>query len=91
MVESNMNISDKGHPQECPKHLQIWVWGAFAYRKFETTNAVVVTKGRAHLWSYRGRAYNVWRCAIPIGVVGSPCVCHIVVPCMGCRLPTPQN
>ena len=25
----------------------------FAYRKFETTtNAVVVTKGRAHLWSY---------------------------------------
>ena len=23
----------------------------FAYRKFETTNAVVVTKGRAHLWT----------------------------------------
>ena len=40
-------------------------------------------KAGPHLWSYRGRAYNVWRCVIPIGVVGLPCVCHIVVPCMG--------
>ena len=29
-----------------------------------------------------GPAYNVWKCAIPIRVVESPCVCHIVVPCM---------
>ena len=84
-----MNISDKIGPQECPQHLLIWVWGGFAYRKLRPPMLLLSLKADAHLWTAE---FNVWKCAIPIGVVGSRHACATLLSLVwGADSPPPKT
>ena len=71
------------------KHLLIWVWGGFAYRKLRPPMLLLSLKADAHLWTAE---FNVWKCTIPIGVVGSRHACATLLSLVwGASSPPPKT